>query len=1024
MRWRVLLGLPLIFLSAGFWHGSLPVPGTVTWTQVKLGAGGQTVELVMQPCGAAMQLARTDTYTPYYRQNGSAWAPLFTPAMQGDLVGGIAGAWAIACAPSKPTRLAVINNGFLFESDGLIPWVKKTAFTRITGSGVDPNGSFKYTRQKIAFDPVNDNVAYAATNNNGIIATFNNFTSVATVADITASTTAGGGAGIAFDPNSGTTTCPGGSSPCTNAIWVGSFGNGVFYSGDGGTTWNNLVAATAVNLPAFTTVSANSYIVIDIQTNQGTITSISDTSSLSWTQRATVGDTTTSSLHSYEYYALASSAITTTITINTTVGTLLVRAGVFGVNGADLVTPFDPNLTSACTSSSGAPTCTTINANDFVVSFVHGAPTGTDAEWSVLNSEAPTKAFFSEYIIPGTTVGPGPFQGTGATATSGITDAFRQASGKAIALDGTPKYIDSVIAPAGPVNVYSGRVAPDGAYWATDQAFVWKCVISGTSCSGGWTKIDVNGPLGGSGFINAAPPNNSHVGYVVFVQNAGGFGETITNNGTLLVGGGPGGCSTFPYFMIGGSCAGGPNGAITISATQIPWLAIVGGTASGGDADYDPGTGNLCVGEGVGVFCGPVPTATQSCGIYTCLPSLTMDGNASLDIEDMVGNDSLSPPGGYPLMLMDDRPIFQISNPSVYPSAYSINNSFNYAYQADYGGGNAAIVCARLNFGFPASPTEQSGCSNNYGAPGSWTVFSTSPPNVSAGGGIAVADANNIVLNTSGSGTASLDCTTDGGGSWQTSHASGGSASCQGLPASGWGTSKPICADKISIGTFYAVTFPGGIGATYSTTNLANAWSNVTVTTPQGGSTGGITKIVCNPYVAGDLWLATAMFTNSSGNHFLNHSTDGGKNWQSVSIANGYGSDITSLDGLGIGAGVGGIPTLYIVGYKDGTKGNWRSADLGQTWTNLGTYPILDYATSINGDMNDANSAYVSTQSSGAFKVQLNYLLKRDIDPALSLSDVGNEITCTVTATNAAGSASTTSAYVVVAAQLKYAVQL
>ena len=44
--------------------------------------------------------------------------------------------------------------------------------------------------------------------------------------------------------------------------------------------------------------------------------------------------------------------------------------------------------------------------------------------------------------------------------------------------------------------------------------------------------------------------------------------------------------------------------------------------------------------------------------------------------------------------------------------------------------------------------------------------------------------------------------------------------------------------------------------------------------------------------------------------------------------------------------------------------------------------------------------------------------------PALSLSDVGNEITCTVTATNAAGSASTTSAYVVVAAQLKYAVQL
>lgn len=765
---RALFALAILPFIAGWTHG---VAGPITWMQIPLGGGGQTTGVRFAPDGTGIK--RIDVYGAYLRQAGqSNWVQLFTTQLQGDLPGSPGGAWDVAVAPSLTSRLLTVVQGKVYRLDyGSSKW-KVTAFPQLSGfsgGNTDPNGSFKFSQQKLVVDPNNSNVIYEGTNNNGIQRSFDGGATVAQISSITASTSGPGAAGIVFDPNSGTTTCPGGVGLCTKTIYVPSYGNGVWQSTDGGATWTQIADGT---------------------------------------------------------------------------GTL------------------------------------------------------------------------------------------------------------------------------SPTQVWQAAIAPDGAYWATDHTTVWKCAPTGCNTSGtGWTKITGLGVSGNP--VYAVVPTQT-TGLVLFMSSMKGLHATSTNNGTLVTS--TSGCNVWPGSLQGCNSSG----VITITSSDIPWLAAVAGGQLG-DAEIDPSTGNVYAGDGVGLFqtAFPIPPLV-ACGGNQCLANLTWASQTVAD-ESMVGRDVISPSGGVPVVAMEDRPFFAVNSYTAYPTGYGPNTTkLNYGYSLDYAANDHTFVCGRANFSI-TTPFESSGCSPSSGQPGTWTVFPTPPPNTGQGGAIAVASSQNIVLMT-GTGGA-LDCTNNGGvSSW---------VACPGVPTTGWNNGgltffnvmQNVCRDDN--GKFYAYYFTSSSSVqVYSIAgDPTGTWTKVFDGTPVGGNSGAGERLRCVPGKPGELWFAPSLFSNSPGSFFLSHSTDGGATWQTISKANGFASDVTSLTDFGFGAVASGAtyPTIWVKGYVDGVNGIWRSIDAGMHWTQYTGPNTLDFIYGINGDMNDAGNVFIVMGGSGAWKGHVNWLLNRDL---------------------------------------------
>ena len=105
---------------------------------------------------------------------------------------------------------------------------------------------------------------------------------------------------------------------------------------------------------------------------------VSDTAGLTWAHRATASNT---GGIEYTYYAIAASTLSSdTITVLAndagTSGTIFV----FGISGANTVTPFDPHAGIPATATSGGPSpftlaITTSNANDMIIGAIQGSAT-------------------------------------------------------------------------------------------------------------------------------------------------------------------------------------------------------------------------------------------------------------------------------------------------------------------------------------------------------------------------------------------------------------------------------------------------------------------------------------------------------------------------------------------------------------------------------------------------------------------------------------------------------------------------
>jgi hypothetical protein len=394
---------------------------------------------------------------------------------------------------------------------------------------------------------------------------------------------------------------------------------------------------------------------------------------------------------------------------------------------------------------------------------------------------------------------------------------------------------------------------------------------------------------------------------------------------------------------------GWPAGASNRVATDIPWLAWTNEESmSSGDMIFDPSMANTLVfAEGIGVWVTNPPRAWAP---YDWT-------SQSRGIEQLVTNQIIAPPGGSPLYLSWDRPVFKLDDPDQYPATHgpSRNYAINMGWSADYASSNPRFVTGIFNYW----GKEESGYSTDGGA--TWAKFTSLPADVVAGkigGSIAASTQDNIVW--APSNNSYPYATRDGGATWT-------KISIAGVADDGWGFAyylnrQIVAADRVTPNTFYMYN-GGSAPGIFRSTNGGIDWTRMSTGELASGS-GFNAKLLSVPGKSGHLFFTSGeqSGTNPADTKFM-RSTDGGASWTAVSkvlevYAFGFGKAATGSD----------YPSIFIAGYVDGVWGIWRSDDNAATWAKIGDYPLGNFnmIKTVSGDMDRFGRVYVGFGGSGA----------------------------------------------------------
>jgi len=177
---------------------------------------------------------------------------------------------------------------------------------------------------------------------------------------------------------------------------------------------------------------------------------------------------------------------------------------------------------------------------------------------------------------------------------------------------------------------------------------------------------------------------------------------------------------------------------------------------------------------------------------------------------------------------------------------------------------------------------------------------------------------------------------------------------------------QQLAADRVN-GKFYLAEFAGAKGynhAIYSSSDGGVTWTSVG-TIPTGWDNIYRCQIVAAP-AANDVWVCDDGQGKTPPTGGIWHSTDGGAIWSQVA------SEVISqvrVVSFGKAQSKDGY-TVFIAGYKNGTKGIYRSDDQGATWVALAPLPTGADIDTMAGDRQNYGKVFFGTRGRGAFQGQ------------------------------------------------------
>lgn len=392
------------------------------------------------------------------------------------------------------------------------------------------------------------------------------------------------------------------------------------------------------------------------------------------------------------------------------------------------------------------------------------------------------------------------------------------------------------------------------------------------------------------------------------------------------------------------------------SANDVPWLAwaLNGGTnwMGVGEIAFDPvRSGRLWLTEGTGVW-------------YADLggrPSAVHWRAQSRGIEQLVGTDVVSPPGGKPVMTAWDRPIFRSEDPRVYPTHYGPVNRFGSAWSVDWSGADPDYLVADVaSHQWPSDPSD-SGFSTDGGR--TWKPFPSIPYNSRNAvttfgfGTMAAGKPGNVVWVPSFGKRPHF--TLDGGRSWKPITLPGVTDYSVINRTPYFIRREVLAADRAAPGTFYLYVQKVGL---FRSVDGGSTWAQRSDNSGFAGTdTAWHVRLEAVPGSRGELFMTPGRLAGVTTQPFA-HSTDGGRSWSDV-------RGVTGVTAFGFGKAFPGSEhaTLYIAGYVQGRYGIYRSTDNARSFTRLGTYPAGRTATvqALDGDKDVVGRLYLSIAGGG-----------------------------------------------------------
>lgn len=367
---------------------------------------------------------------------------------------------------------------------------------------------------------------------------------------------------------------------------------------------------------------------------------------------------------------------------------------------------------------------------------------------------------------------------------------------------------------------------------------------------------------------------------------------------------------------------------------------------SAGDLAFDPARpGTLWFAEGMGAW--------RSEDLQDDEVTWTF---ASHGIEELVSNDAVKPAGRSLITAHWDRNLFR--HPADGPAEPGLTPRFNSAWSLATAPDDASFVVAVVDDHRFCCEDDglagQSGYSQDGGR--SWRRFasleSEQHPDELAFGNIAVSagDTDNLVWVPSNGGQ--VHYSRDRGQTWTPADYPGSEPHF-----AHYLQRDVLTTDQERPGTFYVLDAEGVLrstdgGATWQLRQghgLPDRHSrrfNATLSTVPGAT--------------GELLLTTGLL--DEGSHGLFRSTDGGDTWtEEAGLA-----DVGRF-GFGRAADRDDVPLLFATGRQGGTRGLWRSQDLGRTWELLTHAPGGRYqdVTVLAGDPDVPGRVYVGFSGTG-----------------------------------------------------------